>query len=70
MTLYQSTFTKLSGPEMANCYAQPGREKKDATAPSTTIATSAPGVAQSPTEPRAVLKLRKHNPTMPYKADN
>jgi hypothetical protein len=70
MTPYQSTFTKRSGPETANHYAQPGRERKDVIAPSTTIATSAPDVAQSPMELRAVLKLRKRNPTTPYKADS
>jgi hypothetical protein len=69
-TLYQSTSTKLSGPETENCYALPGRERRVVIAPTMTITISAQGAVPSPIEPRAALELRKCNSTTPYKADN
>jgi hypothetical protein len=55
---------------MANSYVPCGREKRDVTAPSTTTVIPAQAVEPLPIEPRAVLKLRRHNPTTPYKANN
>jgi hypothetical protein len=69
-TLYLSASTRRSGPKTESSYALPGKERKAATAPNTTIITPVQGVEPPLTEPRAVLELRKHNPTTPYRADN